>query len=216
MRPERAENQDVDRVLAVIAGLPPVVVLTLVFVLPALESSTMLGLVIPGETAVLVGGVVAHSGALPLWAVIIAAVAGACVGDQIGYLLGRRYGPALLARLPAAVRRWGDMAQAQRLVTKRGAVAVVVGRWVAVLRALVPMTAGASGMPRGLFTRANVTGGLVWATSVALLGYFGAASYQYLERQLGIGGEVLFAVVIVAVLLRAWHHRRLRRQRSKA
>ncbi|MFG1717029.1 hypothetical protein ACGFII_00220 [Micromonospora chalcea] len=55
-----------DRVVAVLVGLPPLLVLTLVFVLPALESSTLLGLVVPGETAILIGGLVAHGGALPL------------------------------------------------------------------------------------------------------------------------------------------------------
>lgn len=205
-----------DRVLAVIAGLPAVMVLTVVFVLPALESSTLLGLVVPGETAVLLGGVVAHNGGLPLWAVITAAVAGACVGDQVGYLLGRGYGPAVLARAPARIRRSADLARAQHLLASRGAVAVVVGRWTAVLRAVVPMVAGISGMRRLPFTVANVAGGLVWATAVALLGYLGAASYRYLERRLSIGGEVLFAVVVVAVLLWAWRGHGVRRQRPDA
>ncbi|WP_165521964.1 DedA family protein [Micromonospora zingiberis] len=197
-----------DRLLTGIAALPPVVVLTLVFLLPALESSTLLGLFIPGETAVLVGGVVAHLGGLPLWAVIVAAVAGACLGDQVGYLVGRRYGPGVLARAPAVARRHLDLERARRLVASRGAVAVVTGRWVAVLRVLVPLVAGASGMPRPTFGWANVTGGLLWATAVSLLGYLGAASYRYLERELGIGTYALLAVIAVVAVLTFWRHRR--------
>ncbi|PZF92414.1 DedA family protein, partial [Micromonospora endophytica] len=180
-----------ERILDMIAALPPVVVLILVFLLPALESSTLLGLVIPGETAVLVGGVVAHGGGLPLWAVVVAATAGACLGDQIGYLLGRRYGPALLARAPAVARRHLDLDRARRLVARRGATAVLTGRWVAVLRTVVPIIAGASGMRRAAFGWANLAGGLLWALGVALLGYLGAASLRYLERELGIGTHVL-------------------------
>ncbi|MEV6812354.1 DedA family protein [Micromonospora sp. NPDC051296] len=203
-----------DRVLAVITGLPPVVVLALVFLLPALESSTLLGLVVPGETAVLVGGVVAHGSGLPLWAVIAAAAAGACIGDQIGYLLGRRYGPSVLARAPAVARRHMDLDRAQRLVSSRGAAAVVVGRWVAVLRTVVPIIAGASGLRRAAFGWANVAGGLVWATAVSLLGYFGAASIHYVERELGIGTHALLAVVLLAAVLALWRRHRARRARQ--
>ncbi|GIJ27345.1 hypothetical protein Vqi01_25070 [Micromonospora qiuiae] len=198
--------------LAVIAALPPVVVLILVFVLPALESSTLLGLVVPGETAVLVGGVVAHGGGLPLWAVIAMAAAGACLGDQIGYLLGRRYGPAVLGRVPAVARRHLDLNRARRLLARRGAAAVLIGRWVAVLRTVVPIIAGASGMRRAAFGWANVAGGLVWATGVALLGYLGAASLHYLERELGIGTHALLAVLVVVALVSLWR-RRVRQRR---
>jgi len=73
-----------------LAGLPPWLVITVAGLLPALEASTFLGLLVPGETAVIIGGVAAHSGALPLWAVMVAAAVGAVVGDQIGFVVGRR------------------------------------------------------------------------------------------------------------------------------
>lgn len=112
-----------------IVGLPPWLVLTLVLALPALEASVFIGLVIPGEVAVLIGGVVAHGGGLPLWAVICAATAGAAVGDQVGFLVGRRYGKGLLDRLPVRVRGSGEVDRALSLVRRRGAVAVLLGRW---------------------------------------------------------------------------------------
>ncbi|MEV7225847.1 DedA family protein [Polymorphospora sp. NPDC051019] len=193
--------------MAAITGLPPVLVLVVVFVLPALESSTLLGVVVPGEIAVLLGGVVAHGGRLPLWAVLVVAAAGAAVGDQVGYLLGRRYGPVLLARAPERIRRSPVLDRARALIRTRGAVAVVLGRWTAVLRTVVPAVAGAGGMARMPFTVANVTGGLLWAAAVSVLGYLGAASYHYLERRLSIGGEVLFGVVAVVVALWIWRQR---------
>ncbi|MEU6024525.1 DedA family protein [Micromonospora sp. NPDC047134] len=198
-----------DRILAVLAALPPLLVLALVFLLPALESSTLLGLFVPGEAVVLVGGVVAHLGGLPLWAVIIAATVGACLGDQVGYLVGRRYGPGVLAHAPALLRRRLDLDRARRLVARRGAVAVVIGRWVAVLRVLMPLVSGASGMPRRIFGWANLTGGLLWAAAVSTLGYLGSASYRYLERELGIGTYTLLALIVVLALLGSWRrHRR--------
>lgn len=187
--------------------------LALVFALPALEASVFVGLVIPGEVAVLVGGVVAHGGSLPLWAVIAAAVAGAALGDQVGFLIGRRYGSRLVDRLPGRVRRSGEVDRALRLVRRRGAVAVVLGRWVAALRALVPGVAGMSGMPRGRFTAANVAGGALWAGVVAVAGYAAGASYRVLERRLGIGGEVILGLVVVAVAVWVVRSRRPGRTR---
>ncbi|MFG1780455.1 DedA family protein [Micromonospora sp. NPDC049051] len=201
-----------DRVVAVLTGLPPVVVLALVLVLPALESSTLLGLVVPGETAILLGGLAAHGGELPLWAVIVAGTVGACLGDQVGYALGRRYGSKMLTRAPRALRRHADIGRARSLIARRGTWAVVAGRWVAVLRVGVPMVAGAGGMPWPPFLRANLAGGLVWATAVALLGYLGGASYQYLERELRIGEWVLLALIVGGVALQVWR-RRMRRGR---
>src|SRR5688572_682906 len=82
-------------VVHALTGLPPWLVLVFVALLPALEASAFVGLLIPGETAVLAGGVAAHAGLVPLWAVALVAALGAVAGDQVGYLVGRRYGPRL-------------------------------------------------------------------------------------------------------------------------
>jgi membrane-associated protein len=201
----------VDRLIQLIIGLPPALVLALVFLLPALEASTFLGLAVPGELAVLVGGLVAHEGRLPLWAVVAAAVAGAAIGDQIGYLVGRHYGRRLVARLPRRLVRPAEVDRALRLIRTRGAVAVLIGRWAAALRALVPSIAGSSGMPQGVFTAANVAGGVLWAVAVAVLGYAAAASYRLLESRLRIGGAVLLAAFVVLVVYRIWRSRRASR-----
>ncbi|MFG2052806.1 DedA family protein [Micromonospora sp. NPDC048930] len=205
-----------DRVLNLLVALPPALVLALVFLLPALEASTFLGLVVPGEVAVLVGGVLAHEGRLPLWAVIVAAVAGAALGDQVGYLVGRRYGRRLLARTPRRFVRSGELRRALDLIRRRGAMAVVLGRWAAALRALVPGLAGMSGIPRGPFTAANVAGGALWAVTVAVLGYLAGASYRVLERRLGWGGEAVLALVLLLVAVRVIRSRRAARREREA
>lgn len=190
--------------------LPAWLVLLVVVALPALEASTFIGLVFPGEIAVLVGGVVAHGGSLPLWAIMLAASMGAALGDQVGYLVGRRYGQALLGRLPPRVRASGDVDRAMPLVARRGALAVALGRWAAALRALVPGVAGMSEMGQLKFTVANVAGGTVWACTVALLGYFGAASLQTVETRLGLASEIVTAGVAVIIVVLVLRHRRTR------
>lgn len=205
-----------DRLVNLLVALPPALVLALVFLLPALEASTFLGLLVPGEVAVLVGGVLAHEGRLPLWAVVVAALVGAALGDQIGYLVGRRYGRRLLERTPRRFVRPGQVGRAFALIRRRGAMAVVLGRWAAALRALVPGLAGMSGIPQRTFTLANVTGGALWALTVAVLGYLAGASYRLLERRLGWGGEALLGLVVLLVLVRIARGRiTARRERTR-
>ncbi len=195
-----------------LAGLPGWLVLAVVAGLPALEASTFLGLFVPGETAVIVGGVVAHAGGLPLWAVMVAAAGGAVAGDQVGFVVGRRYGPGLLNRLPRRMRRLDHLERALGLVARRGAVAVVLGRWTAALRALVPGIAGMSQMRRSAFTVANVVGGVAWAVLVAGGGFLAGASYRLLEPSLGLVSGVLLALFVLGVITAVVLHRRRRRR----
>lgn len=198
-----------------IAGLPPWLVLVLVFALPALEASTLIGLVVPGEIAVLVGGVVAHGGSVPLWSVIVTAAVGAVVGDQIGFGVGRRYGRRLLARTPRLLRRSGDLDRALDLVRRRGVMAVVIGRWAAALRALVPGVAGMSGLSRARFAAANVASGALWASTVAVLGYLASHGYAILEHRLGLAGVAAAAVLVVGVVGSLIRTRSKSRQRAE-
>src|SRR5690348_16693834 len=134
-----------DRILS----LPGWLVLVLVFAFPALEASAFLGFVFPGEIAVILGGVAASRGTVPLWAVIAAAVAGAIIGDSAGYLIGRRWGTHMLhgtlGRLPV-IRTHLDkhLDSAQAYVQRRKGSAVFFGRFTAALRVLVPGLAGIS------------------------------------------------------------------------
>jgi undecaprenyl-diphosphatase len=112
--------------------------------------------------------------------------------------------------MPARVRRSGDVDRALALLRRRGAPAVALGRWVAVLRALVPGLAGMSGMRRVPFTVANVLGGALWATTVAVLGYLAGASYRALEHRLGLGSEILLGVLVLGGALWWWRARRRR------
>ena len=190
-------------------SLPAWLLLLAVAILPALEASTLLGVVVPGETAVLLGGVFAHQGGLPLASVMVAAVVGAVVGDTGGYALGARLGPALGARFvgPGAER----IRRTREFVRRYGAPAVLLGRWVPVVRALVPAVAGGSGMPYRRFAVYNVTGGAVWGVAVASLGYLAAAAYGTVTRDLGLAG----AAVVVAVALIATAVTVVRRRRRR-
>jgi membrane-associated protein len=193
-----------------VLGLPPWVVLALVFLIPALEASTLLGVVLPGEVTVLLGGVVAHEGRLSLAAVIATAAGGAVIGDNIGFLIGRRYGVSLTSRLPRRLLRPRDVARASSMVRRLGGWAVVVGRFISPLRTLVPGLAGMGGMHYREFALYNVAGGLLWAAAVAILGYLAGAGYRIVEQRLGLGTEILVGLVAIAGVVGLLRARRRR------
>jgi membrane-associated protein len=198
--------------LDALVSFPPWLLLLLVFLLPALEASAFVGLVFPGETAVVVGGVAAEAGRVSLVLVVVLAIAGAIAGDQIGFHIGRRWGPGLVARVPDGTRRARSVEASLAFVRRRGPLAVTLGRWTASLRSLVPGIAGMSGMGQRSFTVANGIGGVVWATVVAVAGYLAGASYKVLEHRLGLAADValgVLAVGLVAWAVRQWvRHRR--------
>lgn len=197
------------QLVALLLALPPVAVLMAALVLPALEASALVGLIVPGESAVFVAGLTAHAGRLPLWGVIVAAAIGAIVGDQIGFRLGRRWGPGLLDRLPRRIRRGDRVARVTRLVARRGAWAVIAGRWTALLRALVPGLAGASNMAPRTFLISNVLGGATWATAIALLGFGAGAAYTRVLASIDHAGWiVLAAAAALAAVVVVVRHRR--------
>jgi membrane-associated protein len=185
-------------------------VLVVVFALPALEASTLLGMVVPGELAVVLGGVLAQQGRLPLWAAVVAGAAGAVVGDSVGYAVGRRVGERLLAHLPRRLVEPGGVERATALVRRLGGRAVFVGRFAAALRALVPGLAGVAGVPYRTFVVWNLAGGVLWATGFALLGFAAGGAYPTVERVAGRAGLVLLGVIVVGGVAVAL----LRRRRS--
>jgi membrane protein DedA with SNARE-associated domain len=166
--------------------------------LTLLEAAAFVGLFVPGETALLLGGVLAWQGRVSLPVMIGAAAAGAIVGDSMGYELGRRIGPRL--RNGRLGRRVGEArwAKADHYVATKGGRAVFVGRFVGLLRALVPAVAGASRMPYRRFLPANAVGALIWAPGFVLAGYLAGSSYRVVERW--AGGATLLVVFLTAAI----------------
>jgi undecaprenyl-diphosphatase len=194
-----------------VLSLTGTMALIVVFALPALEASTPLGVVVPGELAIVLGGVLAQFGRLPLWAVVVAGAAGAIIGDSIGYAVGRRFGDRLLGRLPRSFVRPDRVERAKAFVRRLGGRAVFAGRFTAVLRALVPAVAGTAGMPYRTFVIYNAAGGVLWATGVALLGDGAGGAYQAAESAATRAGLILLGAAVVGAAAVALVHRRRQR-----
>jgi membrane protein DedA with SNARE-associated domain/membrane-associated phospholipid phosphatase len=182
------------------------VALAIVFIVPALEASAFLGFLFPGEIAVILGGVLAFNGRVPLVAVIVAAVAGAIAGDTVGYFVGRRWGHQILRgvghRVPFLRHRIDEhLASAQAYVRRRGGAAVFFGRFTAALRVMVPGLAGMAEIPYGQFAFCNAAGGLLWGTGFVLLGYFAGAAWQRVAADASKVGLSLLVLVLVGLVV---------------
>jgi membrane-associated protein len=182
--------------------------LVAVFALPALEASTLLGIVVPGELALVLGGVLAHQGRVPLVAAVAAGAVGAVVGDTIGYAIGRRVGERLLAHLPRRLIRPRQVERAKALVRRLGGRAVFAGRFTAALRALVPGLAGVAGVPYPTFAAWNLAGGVLWATGFVLLGFAAGRAWRTAERFAGGAGLVVLGAIVVAAAVALVRRRR--------
>jgi membrane-associated protein len=164
------------------------------------EAAILIGFVFPGETAVIVGGVAASRGHVNIVTLIVVVVACGIGGDSVGYLVGRKFGQRLLDVRPLRNRQHLLRAALDQL-KRRGAVAVVVGRFTAFLRAVVPGLAGMSSMPYRIFRPANAAGGILWGTGFCLLGYFVGHAYTKVEHASGIASDVLLGLIVVVVVL---------------
>ncbi|MBC7372358.1 MAG: DedA family protein [Frankiales bacterium] len=192
--PGPAVGQDV--VVPDLTSLPGPAVYAVVAVLVYAEAALLVGVVLPAETAVIVGGVLAHRGTVSLSVLLPLVVVMAIAGDSTGWLIGHRYGDAVLgSRLLR--RHQSRLDGARDFLRRRGATAVFLGRFVAFLRATVPTLAGLSHLPFRRFAPANAAGGLLWGIGFTLLGFYASASYQRL--QVAIGRVSLLVVSVLAL-----------------
>ena len=193
---------------SVLTGFPIWALYLVVFLLPFLEASILLGFVFPGETALVFGGAVGTQNGASITVLLLLAVAGAITGDAVGYSVGRRYGQTLqatkLGRL-VGEERW---VVTETFLLKRGGTAVFFGRWTALLRAMVPGAAGMAKLPYRTFFVYNALGGTLWAVACVLGGYLAG---QAIGRYVTSFGYVVLGLAVVAVTVALLHRRRRKR-----
>ena len=191
----------VTEILNRILNLNPTMVYVVVALLVFAEAAIFFGFIFPGETAVILGGVVASSGRVNVVLLGAIVVVAAIVGDSVGYAVGRNWGERVL-RFKLLEERRGGIDKALGMLRRRGAMAVFIGRFTAFLRAVVPGLAGLSRMPYRTFLAANALGGLVWGILYTLLGYLLGSAYHKAEKVAGWASTgLLLVVLLVAVVL---------------
>jgi membrane-associated protein len=193
------------KVVDTLLDVPPWIALLIIAALVFGEAALFFGFVLPGETAVVYGGVLADAGRVSVLLVLAVVIVAAVAGDSVGFEVGRAFGPRLV-RAPVLRNHPDRFAAAQAYLRRRGGRAVVMGRFTAFLRAVMPGLAGASGMEYRRFLFFNVIGGVVWGTACVLLGYFAAHSIGAITHALGLTSGAI-VVFIAGGLIWAWHRR---------
>jgi membrane-associated protein len=182
-----------------IQDLPAGLVYGLVALLVFAEAGMFVGFILPGETAVIVAGVVASRGHVNVVTLCAIVVLAAIAGDSVGYEVGERFGERLFT-LPILRSRRAALERALEGLRRRGPIYVFVGRFTAFLRAIVPGLAGMSPLSYRRFFIANASGALVWGVTYTLLGYFAGHALDSIERYSGWAGLAILVVVIAFIV----------------
>jgi len=165
------------------------------------EAAAFVGFVLPGETSLLIGGVLAHAQVWSFWLFLICAIVGAIAGDSVGYEVGKHFGARIkttqFGKL-VGLKRWR---LAEHIFSKYHGGAIFFGRAQALLRALVPALAGMHQVPYRTFLKWNAAGGIVFSTVVVSLGYQFATSLPTLEKYLKYWAIFFLAVVATLILI---------------
>lgn len=182
--------------------------LVLLFLLVGVEAA---GVPLPGETALVTAAVLAHNHWGIQWVIVVAA-AGAIVGDNTGYWVGRIGGRKLVDRY-GMTRRYAErvLPPSERFFERHGGKTIFLARFIAILRITAAWLAGLSRMHWWQFFLWNAAGGIFWATGVSLLAYYAGKAAGDAVGRYGVYGAVVViaAGVIVVVALRVWHKRAL-------
>jgi membrane protein DedA with SNARE-associated domain len=172
------------------------------YLLPAIIGLESMGIPSPGETALVAAAILASQGKLQIWLVILIGVASAILGDNIGFLLGRRYGRDVLgARGPLQGQRLRAIRVGDQFFERHGAKAVFVGRWIALVRFATAWLAGINRMRFRTFFFWNALGGISWGLAYGLAGYYGGHAAAHVLAQVGIVGLVAMVLLVVAAYL---------------
>jgi membrane-associated protein len=169
-----------------------------------LETGAFVGLVAPGETAIVLGGVVAAQGDISLPLVLLVAWLAAAAGDFASFLLGRKLGRRfLLARGPSLGVTAPRLERVDRFYARHGAKAILIGRFIGLVRAVSPFLAGASGLRTRAFLPWSLLGTAVWASAYTLAGYAFHRSFASATHVLTYGALGLAVVAAMVLALRA-------------
>ena len=174
-----------------------------------LECSLIVGLFLPGDSLLFTAGVVLANGAHfgHALALSVAATIVAVVGNQVGYLIGRKTGTALIARRGGRILTVEHLARAQDFLDRRGFTAIVLARWIPWIRTFAPLIAGAARMDFRRFVAATSFGALLWVPTLVLLGYYGAGLVDGLPwlKTVALIGSIAFFVIGTAYGI--WRYR---------
>src|SRR5262245_57945543 len=173
-----------------------------------LDRGAFVGLVVPGDLFLALGGIYAGRRDLSVVAVILVAFAAALAGESMSFWIGRRHGVGLIRHLPLANRLEDKLDGARDYFRRHGGKTVFIGRYVSVAGTFVPFAAGMSDMRYSVFVLFDAIAVAVWATAITLLGYFLNARVELVDTILSrFGWGLLGVLVLLAIGRFGWKRR---------
>lgn len=193
-------NEFLTWLLDAVQSVDPIVRTLLAGFAIMLETSVLIGLVVPGDTVVIVAATAVAS---PLEGVLlgVAVVVGALIGESIGFWLGRFLGPKIQHSWLGKKIGEENWARSERYLLRRGGPAIFISRFLPVLHSLVPLTVGMSGYPYRRFLAWTVPACVIWATLYISVAAVAAGTYRQLADQLHYAGYIFVAIIVVFLLL---------------
>jgi membrane-associated protein len=193
-----------------------------IFVIVFAESGLLIGFFLPGDSLLFTAGFLASAPSsvdealhLPLGWLLIGCVVAAITGDQVGYLFGRRVGPALFKRPDSRLFKQENVEKAHEFFEKYGAKTIVLARFVPIVRTFAPIIAGVSNMKYRTFVMFNVVGGLLWALGVTIRGYF-LGQVDFVEQNLEVAILAVVAISVLPIAREIWMARREKKRAAEA
>jgi membrane-associated protein len=183
-----------------------------------LERSIFLGLIVPGDLILALGGVYASQRKMDLIGVIVVGTLAAIAGESIGFWLGRRFGVRLLRRLPFFGKRLSRVVEeSEDYFHRHGGKTVAIGRYATAAGAFIPFTAGAGKMSYARFLAFDIPAIMVWAAGITIFGYYFGRNLSFIDKVLSRFGYGVLALVVLIVAVRfLWKKRQERKERREA
>ena len=181
-----------------------------------MERSIFIGLIVPGDLILALGGVYASQHKMNLVVVIVIGTVAAICGESIGYGLGRRYGARLIKRIPLIRRLEGQVETSRDYFRRHGGKTVALGRYATAAGAFIPFTAGVARMPYRRFLLFDVPAIVIWATGISIFGYAFGQHLDFIDKVLSrFGYGVLGLFILVFGGRFAWKRIKERRNRRR-
>lgn len=195
-------NAFLDWFLSGVGSIDPVLRVTLAGLAIMLETSVLVGLVIPGDTVVLVAAT-GVSSTEEYISLIVVIIVGALIGESIGFALGHAFGPAIQH---SKVGKWighKNWHAAERFLEHRGGWAIFISRFLPVLHSIVPLTAGITGMDYRRFIAWTAPACTLWAIAYVTVGRTAALTYEQLSQSLHFAGFIFAGIIVLFIAVMA-------------
>jgi membrane-associated protein len=207
-------NEFFNWLLQAVHSVDPTLRVLLAGVAMLFETSILLGLIVPGDSVVLVAAT-AVNGPVEFLSLAVAVIVGSLAGESIGFWLGHYFGPRI--RRSKLGQRIGEKnwVRAETYLERRGGIAVAISRFLPVFHSLVPVVVGTSAMRYRVFIAWTAPACVIWATTYISVGAFAAGSYRDLEGQLKWAGLIFVGIIVIALVVLFLIRRAIERSQAR-